>query len=65
MLITVWLFLILGVGPTSQLQAVDHFPSKAACEAFRVNVKQMLDQGLASGSRVTDCLPRTIVTVHP
>jgi len=61
MLSTVWLFLILGVTPLSQHQAIDNFPTHAACEAFRLNVQQMLEMGAGPGSRVTECVPRMLV----
>jgi len=60
---TVWLFFILSAGPFAPHQAIDHFPTQVACQAFRLNVQQMLDQGLAAGSRVTDCVSRAIVTI--
>jgi hypothetical protein len=41
-------------------QAIDHFPTKAACDAFRTNVQQMLEMGAAPGSRVTTCLVRSV-----
>ena len=53
--ITVWLFLIFGASH----QAVDHFPSLEACEAFRGNVQQMIAEGM--GGRVSDCMPRAVV----
>lgn len=62
MITTVWLFLILGVTPASHHQVIDLFPSQVACEEFRLNVQQMLAQGAAPGSRVTDCLSRPLVT---
>jgi hypothetical protein len=62
LLTTVWLFFILGTGPLARHQAIDQFPDLEACNLFRTNVQQMLDQGLASGSRVTDCVSRVIVT---
>jgi len=58
----VWLFFILGAGATTNHQAVDNFPSQGACEAFRLNVQQMLEQGASPGSRVSDCLSREITT---
>lgn len=61
-IVTVWLFLILGATPLSTHQAVDNFPTRADCEAFRLSIQQMLDQGLATGSRVSDCLPRVMVS---
>lgn len=65
MLSTVWLFFILGVTPAAPHQVIDLFPTQAACEAFRLNVQQMLDMGLATGSRVTACLSRPFVTAQP
>lgn len=60
-MLTVWLFFILGATPLSTHQAIDLFQTQQACEAFKKNVVQMLDMGLASGSRVTECLSRVIV----
>jgi hypothetical protein len=62
MFITVWLFFILGTGPLSNHQVIDKFPTLEACQGFRTNVQQMLEMGLNPGSRVTDCIPRTVVT---
>jgi len=53
--VTVWMFLIFGASH----QAVDNFPSLTACEEFRTNVKQMIDE-FGTG-RVSECMPRSIV----
>ena len=64
-LTTVWLFFILGTGPLDRHQAIDKFPTLEACQAFRTNVQQMLDMGAAQGSRVTDCVSRSMVSDGP
>jgi hypothetical protein len=61
-LTTVWLFFILGTGATPHPQVVDGFVAEELCQAFRANVVQMIGQGLATGSQVTDCVSRVIVT---
>lgn len=61
---TVWLFLILSTAPTGTHQAVDLFPTQEACQAFQVNVRQMMAMGLAADSRVTACVSRQIVPVR-
>ena len=58
---TVWLFLILSASPTGTHQAIDLQPSREACEQFRVNVKQMMEMGLAPTSRLSQCMSRQIV----
>ena len=62
LLITVWLFFILGTGPLSNHQVIDKFPTAEACNNFRFNVQQMLDMGASPSSRVTDCVSRRIVS---
>jgi hypothetical protein len=61
-LTTVWLFFILGTGATPHPQVVDGFVAEELCQAFRANVVQMIDMGASSGSRVTDCVSRVVVT---
>lgn len=62
MTVIVWLFFILSTGPLEQHQAIDKFPTFEACQAFRANVQQMLDMGLAPGGRVSQCEPRPFVS---
>ena len=59
---TVWLFLILSASPSGTHQAIDLLPSQEACERFRTNIKQMMEMGLASDSRLSLCMSRTIVS---
>lgn len=61
MVMLVWVLFILGTGPAGNHQVIDNFPSKAACNVFRNNVQQMLDQVGASGSRVSECLSRSVL----
>jgi hypothetical protein len=61
-LTTVWLFFILGTGQLDKPFPIDLFVSEELCQAFRANVVQMIDMGASSGSRVTDCVSRVIVT---
>lgn len=61
MLVTVWLFFILGTAPDFRHQAIDQFPSQAQCEQFRTNAQQMLDMGVAPGSHVTPCTSRQML----
>jgi len=60
--ITVWFLVLLGPNLTSEHQIIDQFPTKAACDAFKRNLEQMLDQGVLPGARVTDCMPREVVS---
>lgn len=60
-MLTVWLFLILSASPSGRHQSIDLFQSQEACERFRTNIRQMMDMGLSSDSRLSECMSRQIV----
>ena len=61
MTLVVWFLLLLGPSVTSPHQIIDNFPTSESCEAFRVNLQQMLNQGVAPRVQVSACHSRAII----